>query len=303
MYVIFGASGNVGRASIAALRRAGKPVRAVVRHAQQGEPFAQLGCDVALADLADSASIEQALEGATAVQMLCPVPQGDPHPEHTMRSMIDAATIALRAQPPAVLLALSDYGAQIEQGTGITMLFHYLETQLKPLAGSRTQLILLRAAEHMHNWNRVMPAALATGQLPSLHHPLDKRFPTVAAQDVGTLAAELLTDDAATAPLRIVSVEGPRRVDAHNVASVLSDASGRPVAARELPRDAWTATLLRAGLSEGHAQLIVDLYDAHNAGHIDVEAGVGEQHFGTTELAQVFAAVMPQALAPRATNA
>ncbi|MFM0290357.1 NmrA family NAD(P)-binding protein [Paraburkholderia megapolitana] len=291
MYVIFGASGNVGRASIAALRRAGKPVRAVVRHAQQGEPFAQLGCSVAFADLSDSASIAQALEGATAVQMLCPVPQGDPHPERTMRGMIDAATTALRAHPPAVLLALSDYGAQIEQGTGITMLFHYLEAQLKPLAGSRTRLILLRAAEHMHNWNRVMPVALATGQLPSLHHPLDKRFPTVAAQDVGELAAELLLEEnAAAAPLRIVSVEGPRRVDAYGVASVLSDVSGRPVAARELPRDAWTATLLRGGLSDGHAQLIVDLYDAHNAGHIDIEAGVGEQRFGATELAQVFAA-------------
>lgn len=293
MYVIFGASGNVGRASIAALRRAGNPVRAVVRHAQQGEPFAQLGCSVALADLTDSVSIAQALRGATAVQMLCPVPQGDPHPERTMRSMIDAAMVALSAHPPAALLALSDYGAQIEKGTGITMLFHYLETQLKPLVGSRTRLTLLRSAEHMQNWSRVMPAALATGQLPSLHHPLDKSFPTVAAQDVGALAAELLMDHPTSAPLRIVSVEGPRRVDAHEVASVLSKVSGHPVAARALPRDAWTATLLRAGLSDGHAQLIVDLYDAHNAGHIDVEAGAGEQRFGTTELAQVFAAIVP----------
>ena len=74
---------------------------------------------------------------------------------------------------------------------------------------------------------------------------------------------------------------------------MLSKVGGHPVAARALPRDAWTATLLRAGLSDGHAQLIVDLYDAHNAGHIDVEAGAGEQRFGTTELAQVFAAIVP----------
>ncbi len=45
-----------------------------------------------------------------------------------------------------------------------------------------------------NNWARVLPVALAKGVLPSLHHPPDKRFPTVAAQDVGALAAQLLMD-------------------------------------------------------------------------------------------------------------
>jgi NAD(P)H dehydrogenase (quinone) len=61
-----------------------------------------------------------------------------------------------------------------------------------------------------------------------------------------------------------------------------------------LPREAWTPMLLRAGLNAEHARLITDLYETHNAGRIDVEAGVGERRFGTTELAKVLAAMLPR---------
>jgi hypothetical protein len=153
----------------------------------------------------------------------------------------------------------------------------------------------LRAAEHMHNWARVVPIALAKGVLPSLHHPLDKLFPTVAAEDVGSLAAELLLDaGTAQASPRIVSVESERRVSALDVARTLSEVSGRPIVAHQVPRGEWTAVLGQAGLGEHHARLITDLYDAHNAGRIDVEAHVGERRFGATSLAQVLAALLPR---------
>lgn len=296
MYVIFGANGQVGRASIAALRRAGHPVRAVLRErhdVRQREWFEQSGCDVAFADLHDARAVGEALQDATAIQMLCPLPHGDPYPARAMREIIAATADALSKHRPPLVLALSDYGAELEHGTGITLLFHELEARLKPLAGPDTHLILLRASEHMQNWARIVPAAIATNRLPSLHHPLTKRFPTVAAQDVGTLAAELMTAPRDTRSLRIVSIEGPRRIDAHDVAHALGTALGRPIEALELPRDTWTPTLRQAGLSDEHTQLIVDLHDAHNAGRIDVERDATERHFGTTDLADVFATLVP----------
>jgi len=286
VFVIFGASGKVGRVSAASLRNAGHAVRAVVRNEAQGEHLARMGCEIALADLTNPASVARALEGAGAVQILCPVPMGDAHPGSTMRRMIEVAADALRANPPPHVLALSDYGAELDEGTGITLLFHVLEKQLQAAVHNLT---LLRAAEHMQNWARVIPVALATGKLPSLHHPLSKRFPTVAAQDVGLLAAELLPRE----PRGIVSIEGPRRVCALDVARVLSNASGREIGAHEVPRDEWPAMLMRAGLGADHAQLIIDLYDTHNAGRIDVEEGIGERRFGTTEFAEVMASMLP----------
>ena len=48
-----------------------------------------------------------------------------------------------------------------------------------------------------------------------------------------------------------------------------------------------------------HARLIIELYDAHNAGRIDVEAAVSERRFGKTTLAQALAAIVQQAVARR----
>ncbi|WP_175922435.1 NAD(P)H-binding protein [Burkholderia latens] len=296
MFVIFGASGNVGLSTVTTLRHAGHPVRAVLRDARQQERFVQLGCDVAIAELSDARAVAAAIDGAHAVQMLCPVPVADSDPAATMAHTIDAVTGALAANPPPALLALSDYGAERDGNTGITRLFRRLEQNLKTVP---TRLTLLRSAEHVQNWTRVLPVALATGVLPSFHHPVDKVFPTVWAPDVGIAAARLLMDRAefSRGP-RIVSIEGPQRVSVRNIADMLGAAADREIAAQALPRDAWTATLLRAGLSERHAQLIVDLYDAHNAGQIDVETGVSERVYGATRPADALAALVRAHAAP-----
>jgi len=289
MFVIFGATGRVGRSTAAALRHAGHAVRAVARDPSQCEALTRIGCEVVRGDLDDEASMHRALDGAVAVQMLCPVPPQEPDPAAAMRNTIDTAARVLRAHPHLDVVALSDYGAELDADTGITMLFHYLEAAFRDAAA---RLTLLRAAEHMQNWARVLPAALATGRLPSLHHPVDRLFPTVSAHDVGSVAAQLLSDGAARDGVRVVSVEGPRRYAANDVARVLGDASGCDVVALALPRDQWEPTLSRAGLNANHAKLIVDLYDAQNAQRIDVEAGVGERRFGTTELREVFDALV-----------
>ncbi|MDE2201698.1 MAG: NmrA family NAD(P)-binding protein [Burkholderiaceae bacterium] len=286
MYVIFGASGRVGLATAIALRNAGRPVRAVVRQARQGEGLSRIGCEIVCADLTDRASVARAIEGATAVQVLCPVPTRNVDPASTMERMIDVAADALRANPPACVLALSDYGAELDQGTGLTGLFHLLEARLKLLA---THLTLLRSAEHTENWAAMLPVMLASGRLPSLHDPLDRRFATVAAADVGALAAELLLDAPPRKTPRIVSIEGPRRVSLIEVARAFSAVVGREIIADAVPRNLWAAMLQRAGLSDNHGQLITALYDALNAGRIDVEKGVSELRYGKTELSDVCA--------------
>lgn len=295
MFVIFGASGNVGSATVKALVESGKPVRAVVHDRARGEPFVALGCEVAVCDLADSGAIQDAMAGASAVQMLCPVPRGDARPADTMRRTIGAIEKALRKAPPEVLLALSDYGAELPRGTGVTVLFHELEQQW---GGIAERSIMLRSAEHMHNWARVMPRALETGMLPSFHHPLNKRFPTVAARDVGLIAAQLLLETS-DEPSRVVSVESEHRVDAVEVAQTLSHVGGRQIDAVAVPREAWEGTLLHAGLSAAHVALIVELYDAHNAGLIDIETDGTERRFGSTSLAQVFGEIVLRVSADR----
>jgi NAD(P)H dehydrogenase (quinone) len=280
MFAVLGATGKAGGAAARVLRQRGLPVRAIVRDATRARHLEVLGCEIATADFRDAASLAKAIAGAQAVQAICPaVPQAD-DTAADMRAIVDAISEALVAATPARVVAISDYGAQRSAGTGITLAFHYLEARLRE---TPAQLTLLRSSEHMQNWARSFKAAAATGVLPSLHHPLTKVFPMVSAQDVGIVAAELLVSSDAGETPRIVYVEGPRRYNALDVAKALSGAFGREIIARELPRSDWIASLTRGGLSPAYAGLVAELYDAHNAGLIDVEPGATDIRRGATD--------------------
>ncbi|TXI00345.1 MAG: NmrA family transcriptional regulator [Rhizobium sp.] len=283
MYAILGASGKAGRTTVAALRKAGAPVRAVLRDPSKAEEFARLGCQIAIADINDPLALTDALKGASTVQVICPVDIRAPQARSSMMQSIESLSAALAAVEPQTVLAISDYGAQHSSGTGITTIFHALETRLRTL---NSNLILLRSAEHMENWARLAKAAAANGQLPSFYRPLTKLLPTVSAIDVGRIASELLMDGQ-DIPERVVHVEGPRRDTPNEVAMAIGSLSGRDVIALPLPETGWTPALLRAGLSEEYAALLVELYVAHNSGRIDIESGVGEIRRGTSELIDV----------------
>jgi uncharacterized protein YbjT (DUF2867 family) len=293
MFAILGATGKVGGSSIAALRRAGTPVRAVVRDPVKAGHLVALGCEIVVADLRDTAALARAIGGAAAVQVICPVAaQADDAPAE-MRGSIESIGDAVDAARPPTVLAISDYGAELSAGTGVTMLFHALEERLRR---SSSRLIFLRSAEHMQNWSRLIKVAAQTGALPSLHHPLTKLFPTVSAFDVGTIAADLLlsTEGGGASPF-VVHVEGPRRYTPVDVASAMNTLLKRDVSAHELSRTEWGTALRRGGLSESYAQLVIDLYDAHNAGRIDAQEGVGVIRRGRTELVDALKPLVPVA--------
>ena len=281
MFAIVGATGKVGGATAEVLRKAGQPVRAIVRDASKAEALAALGCEVAVADARDTEALARAFAGASAVQVICPVAPRADDAAGEMRGMIEAIGEALEIARPARVLAISDYGAELSEPTGITGLFHDLE---KRLARASRPTLFLRSAEHMQNWSRVLGAAARTGRLPSLHHPLTKLFPMVSAFDVGAVAAELLLAPSEASP-RVVNVEGPRRYSPMDVAAAVAELDGREVQAFELPRSEWSAMLAKGGVSESYARLVVELYEVHNAGRIDAERG-GAIRRGPTEFAE-----------------
>jgi NAD(P)H dehydrogenase (quinone) len=286
VFAIFGATGKVGGATVRALLERGAPVRAVLRDPARAREFAALGCETAVADLGDPGQVERATAGAEAVQVICPTLPRAPDAAAGMAAVVDAIASGLRAARPPAVLAISDYGAELGSGTGITLTFNHLESALGALD---CPVIFLRSAEHMQNWSRFVAGAAESGVLTSLHQPLEKEFPTVSAPDVGVAAADLLARAAAFASTRIVSIEGPRRYSALDVAALLSDALGRTVAARALPRAEWLPALRRGGVGESYAELVVELYDAHNAGRIDADREAGELLHGATDLRRVLA--------------
>ncbi|MFK0166228.1 NAD(P)H-binding protein [Rhizobium sp. NPDC090279] len=288
MHAILGATGKVGRTTITALRKAGVPVRAILRDAAKAQEFSDLGCEIAIADVHDAEALTTAFKGASAIQVICPVDIRAPQARSSMGRLVDTLGEALATAKPQTVLAISDYGAQHSSGTGVTLIFYALEARLRQLD---TRLILLRSAEHMENWARLAKVAAESGRLPSFYHPLTKLLPTISAFDAGTIAADLLLEKQEAA-LKVVHAEGPRRYTSNDVAAAIGSLTGRDVIAQPLPEAEWPAVLMRAGLSEDYARLLTELYLAHNAGRIDVEKDVGELRRGTTELTEVLRRIL-----------
>lgn len=72
MYAVTGMTGKVGAAVARSLLSADQLVRAVVRDQGKGAPWADLGCDIAVADLVDAGALAKAFEGTEGVFAMLP---------------------------------------------------------------------------------------------------------------------------------------------------------------------------------------------------------------------------------------
>lgn len=79
--------------------------------------------------------------------------------------------------------------------------------------------------------------------MPSFYPP-DFELPMVAPSDLGTIAAELLTEPAGEAGwLDVRHAEGPRTYSPAAVAGAFGEALGKPVTAGEIPPARWRDVL------------------------------------------------------------
>jgi NAD(P)H dehydrogenase (quinone) len=79
-FAITGITGKVGGATARALLEAGCKVRAVVRDKSRGVAWYSRGCELAVADISNAASLAEALTGAEGTFILLP-PTFDPAPD------------------------------------------------------------------------------------------------------------------------------------------------------------------------------------------------------------------------------
>ena len=203
MYAITGITGNVGGVVARALLSAGQRVRAVVRNANKGKLWCELGCEVAIAEMEDAEALTRAFTDVTGVFIL-PPPNFDPKPGFPeARAVISAVRQALDATRPAKVVCLSSIGAQAAQSN----LLSQRTLMEEALATLSSPITFLRPAWFMENLSWDVAQARDQGVLSSFLQPLDKAMPMVATADVGRVAAELLLQD--WIGERVVELEGP----------------------------------------------------------------------------------------------
>lgn len=289
MFVIIGATRNVGHSTSSTLRQAGVRVRAISHDLTKATRLSGIGCELAAADLQNSASLAQAIGNADAVQVILPLRPQAKDPAADLRHSGESLIKALKQSRPKRVLAVSDYGAHVTEDIGMPSIFHEFEAQFRELEGHK---LILRSAEHMHNWGRFIAPGLASGTMPSFQDPIDKTQPTISAQDLGKISAELLLRPDSEKAVEVIHAEGPRRYSASDVASVLSHLSGHTVHAQAVPRPQWTKAFEH--LPASLAELLIKANDAKNKGGlVDVEPNAGEVIYGTTELIDALRAFLP----------
>jgi uncharacterized protein YbjT (DUF2867 family) len=284
MYAITGITGKVGGALARSLLAAGQPVRAIVRDATKGAAWAALGCELAVAEMGDTAALTAAFTGATAVFIL-PPSEFDPEPGYPeAQAVIDSVVAALATARPGRVLCLSTIGADAVHDNLLSQ-----RTMMEAaLRGLPIPLTILRPAWFIDNaaWD-VVPAR-ETGLIHSFLLPVDKPVPMVAARDVGRAAADLIQED--WAGLRVVELEGPRRVTPNDLAEAFASALGTPVRAVPVPRETWEALFLSQGMK--HPGPRMRMLDGFNEGWIEFQDGGRHALKARTDVRDVIAALV-----------
>jgi uncharacterized protein YbjT (DUF2867 family) len=286
MYAITGITGKVGGELARTLLAEGEPVRAVVRDPKKGQEWAALGCEIALANIEDTASLTIAFRGAEGVFVLVP-PNFDPAPEFPEACAIAAALrTALEAARPARVVYLSTIGAQAGE-TNLLTQHTIIEATLRELP---TPIAFLRPAWFMENSSSDVAPARGLGVIPSFLQPLDKAVPMVATADIGKLAAALLQET--WSGHRVIELEGPQRTTPNEIAATFAKLLGRPVRMEVVPRESWEALFKSQGMKNPIPRM--RMLDGFNEGWIEFERGqVGSQK-GNKSLESALKALLEQ---------
>jgi len=284
MFAITGITGKVGGAVARRLLAAGQPVRGVVRDVTRAGQWAERGCELATARMEDAASLCAAFEGAKGVFIL-PPSEFDPEPGFPeARVVIDAVSAAIVKARPEKVVCLSTIGAQAQQSNLLTQRT-LMEQALREMPMPVT---FLRPGWFMENAAWDVASARDDGVIASYLQPLDKPVPMVATADVGRVAAELLQQT--WSGVRIVELEGPRRVSPNDLASSFAHVLDRPVRAELVDRQTWEALFRSQGMK--HPLPRMRMLDGFNEGWIDFERPSDEIVRGDVELDTVLGELM-----------
>lgn len=273
MYAVVGSTGQVGGAVIRALRAEGRKVRALLRDPAKAAPLEALGAETCVGSAEDHAYLQTAFKGVEGVFFMVPPLFHAPDPRSESRVILDAAVHALQASSIPKVVCLSSIGAQLTEGTGLILRVHDMEQALLPLA---MPTAFIRAATFMDNIRMMLPHIRETGTWPTPLEQHDTPMQLIATEDIGTLAARLLTEP--WEGKRILELEGPRPYSIHEAAAILSKALNRSIEVQTIPREQRIPMFQQFGMSPAAAAGMVEMEDGFDAGTITFEGGAVAEH-------------------------
>ncbi|HEY6455618.1 MAG TPA: NmrA family NAD(P)-binding protein [Steroidobacteraceae bacterium] len=263
MFLVMGITGKVGGATAKEMLAHGKQVRALVRNRKKTSSWANQGVELVDGDWNDSSAIERALKGVEGAFVMLPAVWA-PSPDYkeakgVIANYVEALT---KAAPPRVVV-LSSMGANRTRGLGMITALSLLEQGFRGLV---SPIAFVRAGGFFENFLYGLQVAQG-GTLPVYYNPTNRKSTMVATNDIGAQVATLLTSPAWS---------GQRTIEL-----------GSMVVADEVAE--------QFGIPKGHTGPAEEMYEAVNAGWMDLGVAGTERVAGTTTARDVFAAAQKAA--------
>ena len=290
MFLVTGITGKVGAATARHLLAQGKKVRALVRDRAKAASWVDQGVELIDGDWNDAAAIERALKGVEGAFVMLPA-VWTPSPDFKeAKSVIANYVEALTKAPPQRVVALSSMGANRTRGLGMITALALLEQGLHELA---SPIAFVRAGGFFENFLYGLHVAQG-GTLPVYYNPTNRKSTMVATNDIGAEVARLLIGPAWSGR-RVVELGS--MVSADEVAAQLGEVLQRDVKAFAVPRAGWPAAFEQFGIPKGMTGPAEAMFEAINAGWMDLGVQDTEHVAGTTSAREVFAAARKAAMA------
>jgi uncharacterized protein YbjT (DUF2867 family) len=235
--LIMGATGNVGRATLAALNASGVEAVAFARDPRRAAELLGEQQPLRVGDLSDTDSVAAALDGIDCV-LLCS--GNDPALRELQLNAVQA--IAAGEARRVVKISASPVAARADSPSRVGRDHAAVEQALR---ATGREVIALRPNVFMQSFLAQAPA-VAAGVLAGPE--ADPRVSFIDASDIGRVAAAALTADEPSAG--VLEVTGAEALTWSDVAAAMSEALGRPVAYRPLSREALAAGMRALGRPE-----------------------------------------------------
>ncbi|WP_246707173.1 NmrA family NAD(P)-binding protein [Mesorhizobium sp. NZP2077] len=268
----------------------GKKVRALVRDRAKAANWVNQGVELVDGDWNDSAAIERALEGVKGAFVMLPAVWA-PSPDFKEAKGIIANYVeALTKAPAPRVVALSSIGADRTSGLGMITALSLLEQGFRDL---KLPIAYVRAGGFFENFLYGLQVAQG-GTLPVFYNPTSRKSAMVATNDIGAQVASLLSGPAWSGH-RVIELGS--MVSADEVAGQLGEILNRDVKAFAVPRAGWAQAFEQFGVPKGHTGPAEEMYEAVNAGWMELGTEGTEHVAGTTSARDVFAAAQTAARA------
>jgi uncharacterized protein YbjT (DUF2867 family) len=258
-------SGHVGQTVADTLLGSGKDIEVslLCRRPEKLKDFIGRGAKTVVGSQDDAQYLVQATRGADALFWATPPGAGSDHVRAFQNRLARAGAEAIRTNGISHVVNLSSIGAHLDSGLGPINGLHDVE-QVLNAAGEN--VLHLRPGFFFENLLMQRDAIRKWGRI-SLPLSGTRRFPMIATRDIGRIAAKQLTDRTWTGHV-VRELHGAADLSFQEVAEILSQVFERKIVFIKCRPEEIRGFLISEGMSENAADLLLEMYDAMEAGRL-----------------------------------